>query len=135
MKTIFFTVKFHKDSTHWVNVVVHPTRRQMRCVLTKLGHKDSDTTDACCWQSNKPAKDNCVAELHFAADILRLSSVAHESSHAAYHRAVLMGVPKDADNFQEWIAGDTGIVADAIIAFLDSKRIPVSYGCVKRRMI
>lgn len=135
MKPLQFSVKFHKRSTHWVNVVIYKTRTQMRRKLKSIGH-DSSQTNAACWQANQPGKDHCVAEIHLAKDFLTLSTIAHESSHAAHHRAVLIGVPFDDESFQEYVAEDTGHVADAIVAFCDSKRIPIRYDTVPtRRMI
>lgn len=133
-KTIQFSIKFHKQSTHWVSVILHPTRAIMRGILTRLGHK-SGNTEAACWQATKPTKDNCIAEIHFHRQRLSLETIVHECCHAAYHRAVALGVPKEADNFQEWVATDTGILTDACVALFDRHRVKVIYRIVKRRMI
>lgn len=130
-----FELCFHKRSKHWVSVHLHSSRAAMRGVLTKLGRK-SDDTNACCWQANKPGKDHCVAEMHFGRDYLTLLSIVHECSHAAHHRAVLLGIPADDEEFQEYVAEDTGTLADAFVACLDNKKIPVRYQAAPgRRMI
>ena len=134
MKTRSFTVNFHKDSSHWVSVILYPSRAIMRRNLRQLKDYDTSHTNAACWQAGKVGADSCIAEIHFAQDFLTLDTIIHESTHAAYHRSVIMGVKKDADNFQEWVAGDTGIIAEAIVALFDLHRIPVRYKAVNRRL-
>ncbi len=133
MKTRRFEIKFHKDSSHFVSVILYSSRAVMRRRTRVKGH-DSTHTNACCWQAGSPGKDSCIAEIHFGADFLTLDTIIHECCHAAYHRAVVMGVKKDADNFQEWVAGDTGIITEALIALFDEQKIAVRYGIVKRRL-
>ena len=106
----------------------------MRGVLTKLGH-DSGHTNACCYQANKPGKDQCVAEIHLARDYLALATIAHESQHAAYHRAVLIGIPLEDDEFQEYVSEDTGTLTDAIMAMMDKNKVPVRYQIVPGRRV
>lgn len=131
-----FSVKFHARSTHWVSVILHKKVASMRCALTKHGHEDSSHTDAACWQANNPGKDNCVAEIHLAREKLYLGHIIHECCHAAYHRAILIGIQLSDDSFQEYVANDTGELADALVAFLDHEKIPIRYETVKtRRMI
>lgn len=86
----------------------------MRRALTAIGHK-SDNTEACCWQSNKPARDYIIAEMHFGADRLTLDSIAHESAHAAMQRARMLGLPPNSDAFEEQVAVDTGRLTEACI--------------------
>lgn len=112
-KRITFQATFGNRTTHWVNVVIHPSRKSMRTFLTRVGHNSSHT-NACCWQANKPGKDSCIAEIHLARGYLDLDTVAHESSHAAFHRSVLIGIPKEDPEFQEWVATDTGRLTQAI---------------------
>lgn len=123
MKRLSFTLKFHKASTHYVQVHVWPTRAIMRCILTKKGHKDSSDTDAACWQPNKHEPDGLIAEVHFGRDIIALETIAHEMAHAAYHRAKVIGCPDSSKEFQEWIADGTGTLTAACIMFLEREGI------------
>lgn len=132
-KRVSFIVHFHKSSTHWVNVVVHTSAKTMRACLTRRGHKDSSTTEACCWQGYKPHKDGCIAEIHFATDLLTLDAIAHESSHAAWWRTVIIGMQKEDERFEEWVADDTGRLTDAILAYLDKEGIQVKYASAPKR--
>ena len=132
---ISFKVSIHKRSTHMVNVVVHGSLSSMRRLLKKHGHITWKTTVACCWQSNRIPKDGIFAEIHFCPEHLTLENIAHESSHAALHRAVLIGLAFTDDDFQEYVATDTGVLTDAILAGLDSRKIPVRLGVVPRRRI
>jgi hypothetical protein len=134
MKTRSFTIQFHKDSSHWVSVILYPSRSILRQTLRNLKDYDSSQTNAACWQAGKVGNDSCIAEIHFAQDHLTLNTIIHESTHAAYHRAIIMGVKKDAPNFQEWVAGDTGIIAEAIIAGFEVHKIPVAYEAIDRQM-
>ena len=135
MKRRTFKIDFHKDSAHWVSVVLHSSRAVMRRALNTRAGYDASNTNACCWQAGKVGSDSCIAEIHFGRDFLTLDTIVHESTHAAYHRAFVMGVKKDADNFQEWVASDAGIVAERIVALFDQARIPIRYECVKRRLL
>lgn len=130
-----FAVNIHKNSTHWVSVQIHRTTAAMRSYLTKLGHKDSSHTDGACWQANKPGIDHCIAEIHFSKPLLNLETIAHEASHAAFHRAILIGVPYEHKDFQEFLSEDTGVITEAIIAMCDKNKIPVHYRKIKRRML
>lgn len=105
----------------------------MRCLLTKRGHP-SNHTDAACWQANNPAKDACIAEIHLAQSHLTLDNIIHECSHAAFHRTVILGLKPTDDRFQEWIASDTGYIADALVALFHKHRTHVRYHAVKRRL-
>lgn len=122
MKRLSFILKFHKDSTHYVQVHLWPTRAIMRGILAKKGH-DSSNTDAACWQPNRFQMDGLVAEVHYARDVLCLDTIAHEMCHAAYWRVVILGIPKADDRFQEWVATDTGVLTAACVAFLNSKGV------------
>ncbi len=114
MSKSHFNIPFGLNTTHFVSVHVHTNRAVMRCVATKLrGYPKA--IDGFCWQANNPAVDGCVAEIHLAADTLDLDTIAHESSHAAFHRVKVLGVPHDHDDFQEWIAADTGRLTQAIV--------------------
>ena len=128
-----FSAKFHKDSTHWVQVVLHSSRRVMRCQLRKLGH-DSHDTNAACWQANKPASDGCIAKLHFARDFLTLEYIAHEAAHAAFHRARLLGV-QDQKEFEEWTVDSAGALTDIIFAYFDLHKISVKYKSAPKRYL
>lgn len=125
-RNLTFVINIHDVSTHWVNVILYPTRALIRRELTKRGH-NSTQTNAACWQANKPGKDHLIAEIHLARTHLSYETIAHESCHAAYHRAVLIGVPLTAARFQEYVAEDTGRITDAILAMLAAKKIPVEY--------
>ena len=130
-----FSVNIHKNSTHWVAVQIHSTTAAMRACLTSKGHKDASHTDGACWQANKPGVDHCVAEIHFSRQLLNLETIAHESAHAAFHRVVLLGVPYEHIDFQEFMAEDTGVITEAIIAMCDKNKIPIRYRNINRRMI
>lgn len=133
MSKLSFTLKFDENSTHWVNVVLHSSRSVMRCVTSKRWHERPNNANALCWQANQPGRDNCVAEIHLARTHLDVENITHECCHAAYHRAVLMGVPPANDSFQEWVAGDTGRLVDLCLAFLDRKNVRVNYRVVPGR--
>lgn len=134
-KRLSFSLKIHKRSTHWVSVQLYQTRSAMRGVLRKLGH-DSSETNAACWQPNKaPVEDGCIAEVHFNRETLGLDTIAHEMCHAAYHRAVIIGIPIADKTFQEYVAEDTGTLTDACVAFLDSKGVRIGCATVKKRRV
>lgn len=124
-RTVRFTIRFHKDSTHWVSVVVHSTRAVLRCVETKLGSKTTSHADAFCWQADQPANDQCVAEIHLARTHLTVDCIAHESAHAAYIRSLVMGIRLDSERFEEWVATDTGRLTEAIVLELIKRRIKI----------
>lgn len=119
-----FRLDVGKRSTHWVSVVVYKTRKHMRGILTvRHGHKSSSTTEACCWQANNPSKDGCVAEIHLALDNLNEDSIIHECTHAAFHRAILLGIPYEDKDFQEWVARNTGEFASKLLALFRQTKI------------
>ena len=134
-KRLSFEIKFHKRSRHWVSVHLHSSRGVMRGLLTMLSDHESAHTNACCWQAKQPSEDQCVAEIHFARDFLTLANIAHESQHAAYHRAVLIGIPLEDDEFQEYVSEDTGTLTDAIMAILHKNKVPVRYQLVPGRRL
>lgn len=134
MKRRTFTVKFHQGSAHWVGVEIHSSQRAMRARRSRLGKKNSRCS-AFCVQNDNPSKDGCIATIHLARNSMTLDDIAHEASHAAHHRTVLLGVPRDADEFQEWVAWDTGVLTDAILAYLDQQRIAVRYQTVPSRKL
>lgn len=126
-RRLAFEVKVHRRSTHFVSVQLHSSRKTMRSVLRRLGH-DPSHTDAACWQPNRFAKDNCVAEIHLAHDLLTYERIAHEAAHAAFHRAVLIGIPFSDGSFQEYLAEDTGVISDGIIRFCRQRKIRILLG-------
>ena len=128
-------VLFYKESTHFVDVLVYKTRAAMRGALRKKGDHDSSNTDAACWQPNGLRKDNCIAMLYFARTHLTLETIAHECTHAAYHRAELIGLKLDDHRFQEYVASDAGKLTDTVIAWLDVNRVPVKLACVPSRRV
>lgn len=135
-KRLSFKIKFNRRSRHWVQVHLHSSRAVMRSIRTRVYKKsDSHNVDACCWQANQPSKDQCVAEIHLGADHLSVSDIAHECSHAAYHRAVLLGIPLDDDSFQEYVATDTGALTDSVMAFLSSQRVKIRYQQVPSQLV
>lgn len=131
-KPVTFKVLFGVTSSHWVNVMLHNTRRAMRAHMTRMGHKDSSNTQAACWQTNNLLKDDCVAELHFGRDVITVGDIAHEAVHAAYHRTKFLGLLDDS-RFEEWVATDAGILTDVVLGCFDERGIEVKYKTVPRR--
>lgn len=120
-----YTVKFSNNSTHSVQVVLHKTTNGMRRTLKRIGHKDPSRTLAACWQPDRMIRDGdniVVAEIHLCVPHLNRENIIHESSHAAFHRATLAGIPMTDDNFQEWVADDTGRLSVAIMVKLGFRR-------------
>lgn len=103
-----------KNSRHFINVYFHRTRRGMRSLLTKNGHKHSHYTAACCWQTGN-FDGACVGEIHLPLEGLRPLDIIHESVHAALHRCKLIG-SLDKDWNEESVAYDTANVACSIMA-------------------
>lgn len=134
MKKLSYTLMIDPDhSTHYVSVHVHSSRAVMRGVLTRVGHKSSNT-QAACWQPSK-VTDGCVAEVHFGRDHLSLDTIAHEMSHAAFHRTVLIGIPLTHTEFQEWVAETTGRLVGTFLAALVMDGVRVSYSRKISRII
>lgn len=97
---------FHSTTHHKCCFVFHASLKGMRSCLTRLGHKDSSDTLACCWQSGK-FDGEIVAEIHYALDVLTLEILAHECVHAASHRVKLVG-SADVDWNEEELADNAG---------------------------
>ncbi len=134
-KPIKFEFTYDNSTTHKVEVQLFKTRALMRRWLTLHGHKGSANTDACCWQCNKPGFDNVVASICLAEDRLNLSTIIHESTHAAVHRVRLIGIPISHREFEEWLATMTGNVSDYIVGKLTSLGIKVSFECLPKVMV
>jgi hypothetical protein len=131
-----FKITFGEKTTHWVNVMIHTSRRTMRGYLRAKGNHDSSSTNAACWQANKPGRDGCIAEIHLAADFLSLENIAHECTHAAWGRCRVLGLKFEEDSrdgFEEWLAGCTGQLVDVCLAHLDRAGIKVHYECASKR--
>jgi hypothetical protein len=136
MKTLMFNVKFNQDYTHWVQVRVFKTQSSMRRSLKNNRKFDSSKTQAACWQAASPHDDNCIAGLYFSREHLTLENIAHECCHAASHEAVVLGYKVGGKEFEESVCRWTGVLTDAVVAFLDKERVPIKYGCVPdRRML
>ena len=123
MAKLRFKIRLY-DSTHWIHVLLHSTRAVYRQQTSVKGHV-SKGTEACCWQSKQPSKDGLVAEIHMAAENLCYDTIIHECTHAAFHRAVLLGIPFTDDGFQESVATDAGQIADGCIKYLHSQKIKI----------
>lgn len=121
-----FTIAFYACRTHHCDVTIYKTQGAMR---HRLNRSDPSTchndTQAACWQSNNPAKDNCVAELIFCLPGLTIEHIAHECCHAAYHRAVILGIHQTNPEFQEFVAEGSGLLTELVISYLDKYHIPV----------
>jgi hypothetical protein len=113
-----FTVKFGTQTEHCAQVVIHGSLAAMRRCLRRVGHKDPKHTLAACWQPSRLIKKDgseiVVAEIHFCPEHLDLDTILHESVHAAWHRAVVAGIPVKHESFQEWVATDAGVLAQEI---------------------
>lgn len=113
---VIYEVKFRNNSSHVCNVTFHRTRTGMRNLLTKLGHKDSSHTNACCWQTGKvelTKRGWVIAEMHFALDSISDETIAHECVHAALHRVRIMSYTDDDWNEEE-LAETTGRLFEQI---------------------
>lgn len=120
-----FDVYLHSETRHKIGVVIHDKLSAMRRFLRSRGH-ESKTTNACCFQPHKfDIAQQLVAEIHFAKDCLNLDTIAHECSHAAFHRCLIIGVPFLDDYFQERLATDTGSLTNAVVKYLENKKFKV----------
>lgn len=128
-----FTVTLGKHTTHKIYVLVYKNRAAMRGALTKAGHKDSSSTAAACWQANRPGLDSVVAEIHLPGCGLTLDNIIHESTHAAYHRARLVGIPPEHKDFEEWISDTTGTISETIFLWLDKNKFKIRFSNMKGR--
>lgn len=100
-----FPVFFSECSSHFCQVVVHPTLKTLRRTIAidseYSNYTDSDL-EAFCIIHNTP-KDSLVATIHLCREALACSHICHECLHAAWHRAKVLGI-KDDDDFQEFVA-------------------------------
>lgn len=128
-------LKFSNTSTHLVSVKVYATRNAMRGALSRLGHRHSRQSDACCWQADKPGKDCVVAGIHLAKTHLTLENIVHECLHAASHRVKLMGLPVDGYDFEEYLAAAVGLLSDTLLAWCDQQKLRVKLNCVPARRV
>ena len=120
---ICFKIRIYKKSTHHVSVVLHNTRQGMRRTLKKSKHKTWNRCDACCWQSGRFSGDGPFAEIHINREFLTVDDISHECCHAAWHRACICGLISGSEDFQEWVATDTGILTKALCSELQKRRI------------
>ena len=89
-----FTFQIHDTLTWTVDLYIH-ARHKAYCQWRRNDFKvENDDSEACCIQVMKfDAGQLRVADIHIPADRLKLSSIAHEATHVAWHRARLIGYP------------------------------------------
>jgi hypothetical protein len=97
----------------------------MRYYLKKHGDKDSHDTLACCWQPQNFLEVGCIAELHFCLEHLSHEIIAHECVHAAWHRSVILGYPRDHEELQEMLAEGTGVIVSRVNEELKKLKIRI----------
>jgi hypothetical protein len=68
------------------------------------------------------AERGLFAELHLPGDRLTLDSIAHECAHAAVWRAKILGAIAGSDDFEEWVAGDTGKLVERVVLELKRRK-------------
>lgn len=124
---IEFQVNCATNSVHWVNVTVCNTVADMRRRLHKLEPGSCKDTLAACVQSYDCATTHRIADIFFAKPHLEVAIVVHEATHAAFHKANLMGLKYESDDFQEWLCEVSGTLTEGIIRYLDSKKVYVRY--------
>jgi hypothetical protein len=118
-----FTIHPYKGvSRHFIAVALHHDLRTMRRFCKSKGYS-ADGALACCWQPKNLTESQCVAEIHYARDRLTVDIMAHEAVHAAFSRAVLLGIPFDNEEFQEQLAQDAGILVEAIYSTLTENKV------------
>lgn len=120
--TVKFSVPVYLDSTHTIEVSIHPSVRALRSMLRKRGDKDYRDTLACCWQ---PDEFEQPIELHFCREHLSVEIISHESVHAAWHRSLLLGYPRDHEELQEMLAENTGVIVARVVDKLRELRIKI----------
>ena len=111
-----FDVKFQKqNSNHWVRVLVHKNRGQLRSYARRYLRHDASKSDALCSQWDHTAQDNRVADIHLSGDkYLTLNAVVHECAHASVHRTRILGIPFESPAFEEWVSTGVGCLVEQI---------------------
>lgn len=127
-RTTQFRVGFD-GSSHWVNVVLHPSRRSLnraRQGVMLAGVKGQRGVRVAAFTvQHHLVETGCVAEMHLAADGITYDDIAHEAFHAALHRAKRIGIPESDDRFEELGATDAGIITDAIVSALNRMKVRI----------
>ena len=127
-KPLRFNVKFKKESTHEVLIVVFDTLAHMKAVMKKSGDRyPGRHTVGLFWQTKNPVAAGIIGTIFLAREDLTLNTIIHECAHAAYFRTMLMGFQQTGVDFQESVAISVGDLSEALIGFLSINKVPIRY--------